>query len=386
MRIWSEDETLDAALSGRSISRVGEGELKMAIAGLNLKSQVRHPKLADEIKAILTQPGPFVPCLPRNYPGMPAEPFWRKFERPLYRPFYKLDEYGSAFITRPDVAPNIDRPAYWAKVRSLWAGKDVTLAGPGLKMLKMPEAASVRLVQCPIVQAYAEIDRIEEEIGKPSGPVFLVIGATATVLAARLARKGVWALDMGHMGHFMGAAGCYSLDPHKLISPEYLEQNRQLHALGAYGVSGRHNVRDVLAFARQVQAFGMLDYGSGQGTLKSALVTAGFSGPIEEYDPAIQGRDRMPKPADLVTCTDVLEHIEAEKLPAVLNHVFSLAKKAVFLVIATRPAQKSLADGRNAHLIVEDAAWWLQRLDRKGWKVQRTEAKPGRDLKVWLTK
>jgi len=33
-----------------------------------------------------------------------------------------------------------------------------------------------------------------------------------------------------------------------------------------------------------------------------------------------------------------------------------------FLVIATRPAAKKLADGRNAHLIVEPASWWLPRL------------------------
>lgn len=386
MRIWSEDETLDAALSGRSISRVGEGELKMAIAGLNLKSQVRTEKLANEIKAILTQPGPFVACLPRNYPGMPAEPFWRKFERPLYRPFYKLDEYGSAFITRPDVAPNIDRPDYWAKVRSLWAGKGVTLAGPGLKMLKMPEAASVRLVQCPIVQAYAEIDRIEEEIGKPSGPVFLVIGATATVLAARLARKGVWALDMGHMGHFMGAAGCYSLDRETLISAAYVEQNRKLHASAKYGVSGRLSCDDVKAFAEQLAAFGMLDYGAGQGTLKAALVEAGFKGPIEEYDPAIKGKDGRPKPADLVTCTDVLEHCEPEKLEAVLAHIYSLTKVAAFFAIATRPATKTLPDGRNAHLIIEEPAFWRAKIAAAGFYIRKEECRLGRNIKFWLSK
>jgi hypothetical protein len=236
------------------------------------------------------------------------------------------------------------------------------------------------------VQAYGEIDRIEEEIGKPSGPVFLVIGATATALAARLARKGLWAMDMGHLGHFMGAAGAYGLDRTTLISPAYLEQNRQLHATASYGVSGKRSCEDVLAFAREVDAFGMLDYGSGRGTLKAALVQAGFKGPIEEYDPAIEGRTNLPKPADLVTCTDVLEHVEPEKLDAVLKHIFSLAKKAAFLLIATRPAQKSLPDGRNAHLLVEDAPWWLAKLEREGWALQRLESREGRDLKVWMVR
>jgi hypothetical protein len=29
------------------------------------------------------------------------------------------------------------------------------------------------------------------------------------------------------------------------------------------------------------------------------------------------------------------------------------------------PAEKQLADGRNAHLIVENHAWWRQRLDKR---------------------
>lgn len=380
--VLDEDATLDIALSGRSIARVGEGELKMAVQHWNLKSQAYDPKLGAETLDLLHNPSPALACLPKFRPAMPNPTFWAKFERPPYTGHYRLPEYGSAFISRPDVAPNIDRPDYWARVRTLWAGRDVVLAGPGLKVLKMPDAASVRLVTVPYTQAYAEIDRIEEEIGKPAGPVFLVIGATATVLAARLARKGVWALDMGHLGHFMGAAGSYSLDRSTLISAAYLEQNRKLHARGDYGKSGHRRCADVLAYLGELQAFGMLDYGSGQGTLKTTLVEAGFTGPIEEYDPAIKATNAMPKPADLVTCTDVLEHCEEDKLPAVLDHIRKLAKKAVYLVISTRPATKTLDDGRNAHICLHDEGWWLETLTGAGFTIDRHETGKD-DLKVW---
>jgi hypothetical protein len=39
-----------------------------------------------------------------------------------------------------------------------------------------------------------------------------------------------------------------------------------------------------------------------------------------------------------------------------------VTRKKALLVIATRPAGKTLADGRNAHLIVESAEWWLAKL------------------------
>jgi hypothetical protein len=52
-----------------------------------------------------------------------------------------------------------------------------------------------------------------------------------------------------------------------------------------------------------------------------------------------------------------------------MSDLRDLAKRAVFLVVATRPAKKVLADGRNAHLIVEPASWWLPKImDR--WRVK----------------
>ena len=81
-----------------------------------------------------------------------------------------------------------------------------------------------------------------------------------------------------------------------------------------------------------------------------------------EYDPAIVGKDQEPEPADLVVCTDVLEHIEPDYLDEVLLHLRTKVKKRLFFAISLRPAGKTLADGRNAHLIVESAEWWLDRL------------------------
>lgn len=156
-----------------------------------------------------------------------------------------------------------------------------------------------------------------------------------------------------------------------LISPAYRDQQALLHARPeGYGGKGYRWRNEVLRVAAIMGAYSILDYGCGQGTLGNALRGQG-NGVIrvDEYDPAIKGKDAPPLFADLVTCTDVLEHIEPDRLDAVLAHLKMLARKAVFVVIATRPSNKTLSDGRNAHLIVESADWWKARVIAAGFRL-----------------
>lgn len=142
------------------------------------------------------------------------------------------------------------------------------------------------------------------------------------------------------------------------ISPDYRALQRELHDRErAYGISSRRHIEAVRRNIEKVNAKSVLDYGCGRGALKEALGDI-----VREYDPAVPGKDALPDRADLVVCTDVLEHVEPERLDAVLEHIRNLAIKAVMFVIATRPALKTLADGRNAHLIVEGADWWKEKL------------------------
>lgn len=107
----------------------------------------------------------------------------------------------------------------------------------------------------------------------------------------------------------------------------------------------------------------VLDYGCGQGTLGKAVKEriSGFS--FNEYDPAVIGKSSLPvNTYDLVICTDVLEHVEPSKLDNVLDHIEEITEKIAFFVVATRLAILTLADGRNAHLIVKPGAWWLEKI------------------------
>jgi hypothetical protein len=141
------------------------------------------------------------------------------------------------------------------------------------------------------------------------------------------------------------------------ITPEYLKLNRQLHASGEYGVSGSRWGPTVLQICSMLGTRDILDYGCGQRTLEKSL---GF--PIRNYDPCIASLDAPPGPADIIACTDVLEHVEPACVDAVLDDLQRLTRKAALLVIANRPADKLLPDGRNAHLIQQGREWWLPRL------------------------
>lgn len=148
-----------------------------------------------------------------------------------------------------------------------------------------------------------------------------------------------------------------------LISPEYKRQNQALHSAGGYGTKGHSFVEHIVCVCAAEKTRDVLDYGCGQGSLQKAL-----SFPIRQYDPCIPGFDTPPEPADVVACTDVLEHIEPECLDAVLDDLKRLVKRVGFFAVDTRPALKHLPDGRNAHLIQKRAEWWFPKFYER-WSV-----------------
>jgi 2-polyprenyl-3-methyl-5-hydroxy-6-metoxy-1,4-benzoquinol methylase len=150
-----------------------------------------------------------------------------------------------------------------------------------------------------------------------------------------------------------------------LISSDYARLNADLHRTNpSYGTSSARHAGFVRSIADRFGCRTVLDYGCGKGALRQSL---GFTLDVREYDPAIEGKNERPDPADLVACTDVLEHIEPDCLDAVLDDLRRVTRKAGVFIVSTVPSKKTLADGRNAHLIVEPYTWWLPKLwDRFG--------------------
>ena len=150
-----------------------------------------------------------------------------------------------------------------------------------------------------------------------------------------------------------------------LITEEYRKLNNQLHETNpGYGTSGHKWKIHVVSLAEAVGTDTILDYGCGKQTLKQAIeLDQNNSLKINGYDPAITELSATPEPHDMVVCGDVLEHIEPDCLDSVLKDLWRVTRKIGMFIVATRPAKKILADGRNAHLIQQPLSWWKEKLN-----------------------
>ena len=176
-----------------------------------------------------------------------------------------------------------------------------------------------------------------------------------------------------------------------LITKEYRAQNAQLLKQGM-GKSSKKWGKVIAGLITMSHSphFGnyrissVLDYGCGQGCLKRAskIELAKMQIDVEwnEYDPCIEKKKATPSPADLVVCTDVLEHIEPKCLDSVLEDLHRCVRRVGFFCIALRKSHgNTLPDGRNAHLIIEKEEWWMEKLDRfDNWKLTQ--------LPIWKSK
>lgn len=147
-----------------------------------------------------------------------------------------------------------------------------------------------------------------------------------------------------------------------LISQEYQIANRNIYNTSKRSAGGAKHANPVMDIAMKMDAYNILDYGAGQGKLKETIDAANAGYVVTEYDPAIIGKEAIPSPTEFVACTDVLEHIEPEKIDNVLNHIFSLMLKGGYFVISLCETKVWLPDGRNAHLLIKPVDWWLQKL------------------------
>lgn len=145
------------------------------------------------------------------------------------------------------------------------------------------------------------------------------------------------------------------------ISASYLEQQRKLHENENYGVASIQYAPLVSQVVNTLQVHHLLDWGCGKGRLFQNL-KADHKMKLQAYDPAVERFSTPPIPAEMVTCIDVLEHIEPELLDETLDELARLTEAVVLLTIHTGPAVKVLDDGRNAHLTQQPIEWWLPKI------------------------
>jgi hypothetical protein len=146
------------------------------------------------------------------------------------------------------------------------------------------------------------------------------------------------------------------------ISDEYRKIQQELHEDPGYGVASLIYAPLIKKIVETAHLRAISDYGAGKCNLRKGLHDLGVRDfGYYPYDPAFP-QYGPPRPAPLVCCIDVLEHIEEKHLDDVLLDLEEITEGIGFFTIATEPAMKTLPDGRNAHLIQKPVRWWLPRL------------------------
>ena len=176
------------------------------------------------------------------------------------------------------------------------------------------------------------------------------------------------------------------------MSYESLEEAKKYHiqnnshwigeSLGEYkhqiwDVIGRHNVKTVL------------DYGCGKAHFHNIL----FNNPktpgaplninVVPYDPAYEPFSKKPEGRfDFVICTDVLEHVQEDKVSEVLADIFTFSDN-IFLTITCYAATQTLSNGKNAHYTIKSPEWWKEKLKPYDGKYIATfQTRPERGTKI----
>jgi hypothetical protein len=149
-----------------------------------------------------------------------------------------------------------------------------------------------------------------------------------------------------------------------VITEAYRAQQQELHKRPDYGVASLHFAKFVKMVIDHFGLKSVSDYGAGKRHLRTTLAELGANVAYTAYDPAFPEYGE-PKPADLVCCIDVLEHIEPECLDTVLDDLQRITTNVGFYTVHTTPAEKILPDGRNAHLILEPPEWWLPKIEAR---------------------
>ena len=153
---------------------------------------------------------------------------------------------------------------------------------------------------------------------------------------------------------------------------EYAELQRQMHRDTQYGLWGDKNVfvvaRGVFSLYDAVRRpMSLMDYGAGSGALGNGLKAIFPVLSVTNYDPFHPEWAGKPEPGmhDVVTCCDVMEHVEPQCVENVINYIADRARYMVIFNIALEDAEKELPDGRNAHITVRPAGWWRRKINER---------------------
>ena len=153
------------------------------------------------------------------------------------------------------------------------------------------------------------------------------------------------------------------------IGNGYQVQLRKEHDGSKWGTTGARYSGDRILSILNERPYvkSVLDFGAGKGSL-GRYIKERLDVEWTDYDPGRPDIDTLPeRQFDCVLSTDVLEHVEPERLDGVIRTLESKARKVLISDIACYPTGKLFGEGpykgQDLHLIVEDPQWWKEKFN-----------------------
>ena len=146
----------------------------------------------------------------------------------------------------------------------------------------------------------------------------------------------------------------------------YKELHKKDSNFGSRGDGGgiTSNISHAIQSLKKANVRSIIDYGTGKGALVHSLrnsLPADYI--VDGYDPSVEEWENKPeKKYDIVTCVDVLEHLEITNIDEFIISVKSITHHFCFLVIDLQPAVQILSNGRNAHTLLAPHDWWASKI------------------------
>ena len=218
-KIKSLTETLDDILTHqKSISRFGDGELKLMLNKGSIVFQAESPELSRRLKEVFSSdlanliialPGPL--CSVKKE-ILTSRLFWLRFINSYGNLLSAyLDQnrlYGNAGISRFYLGLTDKRLSaqILEQLKKIWDKKDVLIVEGEFSRMGVgndlfANAAGLFRLVCPATNAFARYDEIlsaAKQYGQDK-LILIALGPTATILSHDLAQSGYWAIDIGHV-------------------------------------------------------------------------------------------------------------------------------------------------------------------------------------------
>lgn len=216
--VLSVDETLQLVIEKHySISRNGDGELDLMM-GKAIEFQRYDQRLSQILReALSANMDKYLSCLLdifNNYDYFTPSAHqyfdnYLKEKRFYYYSFAKANRYGNAAISRfyMGLADKSGSHSKVLKLKKIWENQDVLLiegkdSRLGVNNDLFNGAKKVRRILGPAENAFDKYDEmmsVIEEQADRNTLILLALGPTATAMAYELAKKGFWAVDIGHI-------------------------------------------------------------------------------------------------------------------------------------------------------------------------------------------